>query len=52
MLEGNSCWAEDWNRVKVAEDFRPYNFHRVVFYGDIRLGVFDKTVEVAKGFTK
>ena len=52
MLEGNSCWAEDWNRVKVAEDFRPYNFHRVVFYGDIRLGVFDKMVEVAKGFTK
>ena len=52
VLEGNSCWAEDWNRVKVAEDFRPYNFHRVVFYGDIRLGVFDKMVEVAKGFTK
>ena len=52
VLEGNSCWAEDWNRVKVAEDFRPYNFHRVVFYGDIRLGKFEKMVEVAKGFTK
>ncbi|MBQ8065265.1 MAG: DUF4954 family protein [Prevotella sp.] len=52
VLESNSCWAEDWNRVKVAEDFSPYGFHRVVFYGDIRLGVFEKQVEVTKGFTK
>ena len=52
VLENNSCWAEDWNKVKVDEDFRPYNFHRVVFYGDIRLGKFEKMVEVAKGFTK
>lgn len=52
VLERNSCWAEDWNRVMVAETFRPYGFHRVVFYGDIRLGSFDKQVEVTKGFTK
>ena len=52
VLENNSCWAEDWNRVKVAEDFSPYGFHRVVFYGDIRLGVFEKQVEVSQGFTK
>ena len=52
VLESNSCWAEDWNRVKVAEAFSPYGFHRVVFYGDIRLGVFEKQVEVTKGFTK
>ena len=52
MLERNSCWAEDWNRVMVAETFKPYGFHRVVFYGDIRLGSFDKQVEVTKGFTK
>ena len=52
MLERNSCWAEDWNRVLVAETFRPYGFHRVLFYGDIRLGSFDKQVEVTKGFTK
>ena len=52
VLENNSCWAEDWSRVQVADEFRPYNFHRVVFYGDICLGVFEKTVEVAKGFTK
>ena len=52
MLESNSCWAEDWNRVQVAEAFSPYGFHRVIFYGDIRLGVFEKQVEVSKGFTK
>jgi len=52
VLERNSCWAEDWNRVMVAETFRPYGFHRVLFYGDIRLGSFDKQVEVTKGFTK
>jgi len=52
VLEQNGCWAEDWTRVMVAPDFRPYNFHRVIFYGDIRLGRFEKQVEVAKGFLK
>ena len=52
VLERNSCWAENWERVLVAETFRPYGFHRVLFYGDIRLGSFDKQVEVTKGFTK
>ena len=52
VLERNSCWAEDWSRVLVAGNFRPYGFHRVLFYGDIRLGSFDKQVEVTKGFTK
>ena len=52
VLESNSCWAENWENVQVAEEFSPYGFHRVVFYGDIRLGVFEKQVEVTKGFTK
>ena len=52
VLENNSCWAENWENVQVAENFSPYGFHRVVFYGDIRLGVFEKQVEVTKGFTK
>ena len=52
VLESNSCWAENWDGVKVAENFSPYGFHRVLFYGDIRLGVFEKQVEVSKGFTK
>jgi len=52
ILENNSCWAEDWSRVMVAENFKPYSFHRVMFYGDIRLGEFNKQVEVAQGFFK
>ncbi len=52
VLERNSCWAENWDRVMVADTFKPYGFHRVIFYGDIRLGSFDKQVEVTKGFTK
>ena len=52
VLENNSCWSEDWDRVMVAERFRPNYFHRVMFYGDIRLGNFEKTVEVSKGFVK
>ncbi len=52
ILEHNVCWAEDWQRVMVADGFKPYNFHRVMFYGDIRLGEFNKCVEVAKGFFK
>ena len=52
VLKSHSCWAEDWDRVMVAENFSPYGFHRVIFYGDIRLGVFEKQIEVTKGFTK
>ncbi len=52
VLENNSCWSEDWTNVQVAEDFRPNYFHRVMFYGEIRLGNFEKSVEVSKGFVK
>ena len=52
VLDNNSCWAESWDRVMVDEAFTPYGFHRVIFYGDIRLGKFEKQVEVSKGFTK
>ena len=52
MLESNSCWAESWDNVMVDEAFSPYGFHRVIFYGNIRLGKFEKQVEVTKGFTK
>ena len=53
ILENNSCWAEDWNRVEVAEDgFQAKFFHRVMFYGDIQLGSVQKEVEITKGFVK
>ena len=53
VFENNNCWAEDWSRVKVAvEGFFPKFFHRVMVYGDIRLGSFEKNVEVPKGFVE
>lgn len=52
-LENNNCWAEDWSRVEVVEEgFQAKFFHRVMFYGDIRLGSFQKDVEITKGFFK
>ena len=52
ILEDNSCWAEDWTSVLVDEDFKPNYFHRVMFYGKIQLGAFEKNVEIANGFFK
>ena len=52
LLEDNSCWAEDWSAISVAEDFKANYFHRVMFYGTIKLGTFEKSVEVSKGFVK
>lgn len=52
ILENNNCWAEDWTAVNVAEDFRPNYMHRVMLYGTVNIGAFDKNVEVSKGFLK
>lgn len=53
ILESNSCWAEDWSRVEVAEDgFQAKFFHRVMFYGGVQLGSVQKEVEITKGFVK
>lgn len=53
ILEKNNCWAENWTNVKVAnEGFQAKFFHRVIFYGKIKLGKVEKEVEVTKGFVK
>ena len=52
VLEDNNCWAENWNQVQVSEGFSPRFMHRVMFYGQVELGAFEKQVEVSKGFTK
>ena len=51
-LKDNGCTAENWADIKVIEDFVPDNISNVNFYGKIELGVFEKTVEVSKGFHK
>ncbi|MFR5270363.1 MAG: DUF4954 family protein [Hoylesella buccalis] len=50
VLESHGCWAEDWSSVMVDEEFRPNYLSRVLFYGENRLGVFEETIEVTKGF--
>ena len=52
VLKQNSCWAEDWTSVNVSEDFKPNYMHRVMLYGEVNIGSFDKNVEVSQGFVK
>lgn len=51
-LEDRSCWAEDWNNINVSDDFKPKYMHRVMLYGEVNIGAFEKNVEVSKGFWK
>ena len=52
VLKHNDCWAEDWTSVNVSEDFKPNYMHRVMLYGEVNIGSFDKNVEVSQGFVK
>lgn len=52
QLEDNNCWAEDWQRVMVADDFNPNAVRNVTFYGDVKLGSFDKSIEISKTFMR
>ena len=52
ILENNGCTAEDWTAINVAEDFQPNYIKDTSFYGEVSLGVFEKNMEVTKGFVK
>ena len=52
VLKNNDCWAEDWTSVNVSENFKPNFMHRVMLYGEVNIGGFDKNVEVSQGFVK
>ena len=52
ILENNGCTAEDWTSINVAEDFLPNHIKNTSFYGEVNLGVFEKNVEITKGFIK
>ncbi len=51
-LESQGCNAQNWNTVEVAEGFAPQFVRDVDFYGEVRLGVFEREVEVSPGFLK
>ena len=52
ILEDQNCWAEDWTNVHVSDDFKPNYMHRVMLYGEVSIGDFDKNIEVSRGFMK
>ena len=52
VLKSNDCWAEDWTSINASEDFKPNYMHRVMLYGEVNIGAFNKNVEVSQGFVK
>ena len=52
ILENNRCTAEDWTSINVAEDFQPNHIKNTSFYGEVNLGIFERNVEITKGFIK
>lgn len=52
ILENNGCTAEDWTAINVADDFHPNHLRNVSFYGEVYLGVFEKNIEITRGFHK
>ena len=52
ILEDRNCWAEDWTNVHVSDDFKPNYMHRVMLYGEVSIGDFDKNIEVSRRFMK
>jgi hypothetical protein len=51
-LTSQGCTAEDWSAIQVEDAFTPQYIYNVEFYGTVTLGLFQKDVEVAPGFTK
>jgi len=52
ILEKQGCSADDWSRINVKPDFNPEHLRNVMFAGDIKLGLFNDTVEIELGILK
>ncbi len=52
ILEAQGCSAEDWTAISVSEEFSPTYINNVNFYGEVQLGVFEKSIEVGSGFMR
>jgi hypothetical protein len=52
FLEKQGCSADDWMRIDVNPDFKPDNIRNVMFTGDIKIGLFNNTVEIEPGILK
>ncbi len=45
QLRLQGCRAENWSHVMVSESFTPEHLFQVSFFGDIRLGIFEKELD-------
>ena len=52
QLNRQNCYAEDWLKVEVANNFNPVNVKNVTFSGEIRMGSFEKEFELSNGMKK
>ncbi len=52
VLQLNNCQSETWDKVLVAEGFKPKPIQNVTFSGNIKLGVFNKKIEYPGGIKK
>jgi hypothetical protein len=52
LLEKQGCIAENWEQIDVKSGFSPDNIRNVMFAGDIKIGVFNDTVEIEPGIIK
>ena len=51
-LKAQGCTAEAWQDITVADDFSTDFIQNTSFYGEVRLGSFNKTIEISEGFIK
>ena len=51
-MQSQACLADDWGKVKVAEDFTTEYVHHTRFSGEVRLGVFQKEFTLPGGIGK
>lgn len=52
QLERHGCRADDWSRIGVVEEFTPTHIYNVEMHGDVRLGVYDKSIETEPGLRR
>jgi len=52
IMMDRGCVCEEWDSVKVVDDFTPQRFKNVVFYGDVNLGRMDGRIESISGISR
>lgn len=52
VLEEQGCISEDWSQVEVKPAFTAENIRNVMFAGNVKIGIFNETVEIEPGIIK